>query len=223
MIHEKTRHMNIFRNRSTPPSFKTQAGFSLVEILVVISIIATLAALTVGLAGRAAEAKKRSQILAEMGVIEMAVERYKEKFGFYPPDNPLDATRPPLFYELTGTRPNGADFQPLVGSESISGADVLTYFGRPGFANSQPGEAKNFLEQLKSAQYREIKPNLSGSSVKFLVVPVDGPNPLTGIDDKPMNTWRYNSSSPTNNVGHFDLWAEVTIRGRTTIIPNWKK
>ena len=151
-----------------------------------------------------------------MAVLEMGVERYKEKLGFYPPDNPIDATRPPLFYELTGTRPTGTDYQTLVGTETISAADVITYFGRPGFANSQPGEAKNFLEQLKGAQY-------TTNNVKFLVVPVEGPNPATGLEEKPRNLWRYNSSNPTNNVGHFDLWAEVTIRGRTEIIGNWRK
>ena len=215
--------MNIFRKTSNSPAFNAGAAFSLIEVLVVISIIATLAALTVGLAGRAAESKKTSQIAAEMAALETAIERYKEQLGFYPPDNPNDPTRPPLFYELTGTRPSGIDYQTLVGGDPISGVDVLSYFGRPGFANSQPGEAKNFLEQLKAAQYREIKPTLATSHIKFLVVPVDGPNSATGVDDKPMNTWRYNSTNPTNNVGHFDLWAEVTIRSRTVIKGNWRK
>ncbi|MBC8003190.1 MAG: type II secretion system protein [Opitutaceae bacterium] len=208
-------------SKSTPSN--SPSAFSLVEVLVVISIIAALAALTVGLAGRAAESKKTSQVNAEKAVIELAIESYKAKLGFYPPDNPNDPTRPPLFYELTGTQPTNSDYRTYVGTEVISGADVFGYFGRPGFANSQPGEAKNFLENLKAVQYRDIKPNSGASRVKFLVVPVDGPNPVLDIDDKPMNLWRYNSSNPTNNVGHFDLWAEVTIRGRTNIIGNWRK
>ena len=218
--------MNILRKRFRLLSAGSLAGFSLVEVLVVISIIALLAALVVGLAGRAAEARKMSLVTAEKAVLEVAIERYKEKLGFYPPDNPNDSTRSPLFYELIGTRlaEAASEYQPLViTNDTISVADVLSYFGRPGFANSQPGEAKSFLEQLKAAQYRNIKPNAAGAKVKFLVVPVDGPNPLMDIDDKPMNTWRYNSSNPTNNVGHFDLWAEVTIRGRTNIIGNWSK
>jgi hypothetical protein len=36
------------------------------------------------------------------------------------------------------------------------------------------------------------------------------------------SSWRYVSSSPTNNPGTFDLWIELKTRNRNIIIGNWK-
>ena len=38
-----------------------------------------------------------------------------------------------------------------------------------------------------------------------------------------MNPWRYNSSSPTNNPGSYDLWVQLSIGGKTNLICNWSK
>ena len=36
-----------------------------------------------------------------------------------------------------------------------------------------------------------------------------------------VNPWRYNSSNPTNNPGHFDLWVDIILSGKTNRISNW--
>jgi hypothetical protein len=39
-----------------------------------------------------------------------------------------------------------------------------------------------------------------------------------------VNPWRYNSSSPTNNPGAYDLWIQIVITpGQTNLICNWRK
>src|SRR5262245_634604 len=83
-----------------------QQAFTLVETLVVVAIIAMLAGLIVGLAGRAGESKIRKRAEVEVQQLVMAIENYKSKLGYYPPDNPNDSTHTnnALYYELTGTR-----------------------------------------------------------------------------------------------------------------------
>jgi hypothetical protein len=42
-----------------------------------------------------------------------------------------------------------------------------------------------------------------------------------GLPD--VNPWRYNSSSPTNNPGSYDLWIQLAFGGKTNLICNWSK
>ena len=60
------------------------------------------------------------------------------------------------------------------------------------------------------------------SGVKVLIVPVPGPDDVK-VGEKKINTWRYNSLSPTHNPDFYDLWAEIVIGGKTNIIGNWKE
>ena len=61
-------------------------GFTLVELLVVIAIIGVLATLITVAATAGRQYVKMGVIKTEMGQIEMALERYKNEFGEYPPD-----------------------------------------------------------------------------------------------------------------------------------------
>ncbi|MEM6366189.1 MAG: type II secretion system protein [Planctomycetota bacterium] len=61
-------------------------GFTLVEILVVISIIGILSAIAVPVVGTALRTAKESAIRLEIDVMDQAMEAYKLKYGEYPPD-----------------------------------------------------------------------------------------------------------------------------------------
>ena len=55
---------------------------------------------------RQAQPKRSHRARAELAQIETAIEAYKTKLGFYPPDNPLSPpnwTINQLYYELLGT------------------------------------------------------------------------------------------------------------------------
>ncbi len=61
-------------------------GFTLVELLVVITIIGILAGLITAAAFRARIAAKQAAIKIEMEQLSMAIERYKNEVGEYPID-----------------------------------------------------------------------------------------------------------------------------------------
>jgi prepilin-type N-terminal cleavage/methylation domain-containing protein len=168
-------------------------GFTLVELLVVISIIAILAGLLVYLLPGITEKKVRGRVKTELAMLVMALNTYKEKNGFYPPHNP-DTNRPaPLYYELTGTRPDPV---------------ALNLLGVVDTVNSN-----NFCQGLKPSAYA---PDPGQQSLTNLVVPYKGPN-------GDYNPWRYVSSNALHNPEGFDLWAEVVVGGKTIVIGNWKE
>ncbi len=61
-------------------------GFTLVELLVVISIVALLAAALVPAVFKSIEKAKTARIGIELASIESALERYKQEMGEFPPD-----------------------------------------------------------------------------------------------------------------------------------------
>ncbi len=70
-----------------PPQSKGRAaGFTLVEMLVVITIIGILAGLVIPAVVVAMRKAKEATIVMEISQLDMALKAYKEKFGEYPPD-----------------------------------------------------------------------------------------------------------------------------------------
>ena len=69
-----------------PPRRRIPVGFTLVEMLVVIAIIAMLAGLVTAAAVRARVYAKEAAITFEIKQLETACQAYKERFGEYPPD-----------------------------------------------------------------------------------------------------------------------------------------
>lgn len=67
-------------------------GFTLVEMLVVITIIGLLAALLTAAAWRAFVTAKNALIVAEIAKLDLAIQSFKENFGDYPPENQAAVT-----------------------------------------------------------------------------------------------------------------------------------
>jgi prepilin-type N-terminal cleavage/methylation domain-containing protein len=190
-------------------------GFTLIELLVVISIIAILAGLllTAGVGIQRNAAKKRAK--AELQMVAIAIDAYKSKLGYYPPDNPNNFGLNSLYYELVGCeRINATQFKPRDGSGNVSAAQL----GVPGIMNATPANsngddaivAQSFLKELKPTQYADLNP------VRRLGVALDGPV-MAGT----VTPFFYNSSNPTNNPNSYDLWVDIRVGGKTNRISNW--
>ena len=209
-------------------------AFTLIELLVVISIIAVLAAFTIPVFSGVKRQQYIRHTQAELALLETAIERYKAAYGFYPPDSPNNGNYPlvnQLYYELEGTTFNSAtaSYTTLDSSAQISTNNVGVAFKVGGFINctkSASAEdsvaARNFLPDLKPNQYAIVTNNNVGVTV--LVGSVGGPD----LNYKPfgvsgLNSWRYNSSNPTNNPGAYDLYIQLVIAGKTNLICNWSK
>lgn len=213
------------------------AAFTLIELLVVIAIIGILAALIVPISGAVNKKKQISLAQAQMQSIAQAIEGYHTTLGFYPPDNTNNVVTNQLYFELMGTTNNGASavggvptqFGTLDGSAYISSSgspsDLQRYFSAQGFANTstrtqsddQGKAASTFLNHLLPNEYGLV--DTSKPQILILACPVPGPLVLSA--NSALNPWRYNSSHPTNNVGTYDLWVDLLIKGRTNRVCNW--
>ena len=216
---------------------KSRAAFTLIELLVVIAVIALLASMIFPVMGAVNRAKVRARSAAERAQLETAISSYKSRHGQYPPDNPNDPVRNPLFYELLGTTFTNGVYTTLDGGCSIRQSDLATAFGPnvPGFVNCTRGGggdettgAESFLKGLKEVQVKELPAGAGRAKVlagidwkvadqPFNVQPINIPG-AEGI-----NPWRYNSSKPTNNPNSYDLWIDVNIGGKIYRVCNWNK
>jgi prepilin-type N-terminal cleavage/methylation domain-containing protein len=216
--------------------FTSRLAFTLVELLVVISIIGVLAAFTVPVLKSLKRREFISKTQAELALLETAIDSYKAAYGFYPPDNTnivnnlTSAMTNQLYYELIGTTNNGVNYVALDGSAQIPVGSVGNAFGVGGFMNCNSANkvssedspsAKSFLSSLKPNQYATIADG--AANVTLLVASVGGPDqkyqPLNTLD---LNPWRYVAQG-TNNPGGYDLWVQLVIAGQTNLVCNWNK
>jgi len=216
---------------------RARRAFTLIELLIVISVIVLLAGLTFPAVRAARLSVMRSRARSEMSQIETAIERYKDRLGFYPPDNPIPAVNPnnwamnQLYYELLGTTNIGTAAAPIYltldGSAQVKASDFSSAFGPSvtGFMNcaratrgDDPVNAMSFLTDLKPGQ-RMVLTNKTGDPLcTILVCGLEGPQALSSGG---VNPWRYNSSSPRYNTKSFDLWIDVIAGNKTNRICNW--
>lgn len=208
--------------RSDERSHRSCGAFTLIEMLVVIAVIAILAGIIIGVLPAAQGRSIRSRVKTDMNAIETAINTYKQKHNFYPPDNPKDHGQPPLYYELTGTTNSnaGANVQYYSRSthEVFTQNEVQGLFGIPGFLNTGTAEDESGVENFyraKAPRYREMPAANGLPAFKVLVAPRDGP-------DKQLAVWHYVKTGATNNVGEYDLWAEIDIGGDKVVINNWE-
>lgn len=117
------------RATSAPPRRAT-GGFTLLELLAVIAIIAVLTSIVIGVGRRASETGKTARAKAELAALSAALEAYKRQHGDYPQTgfvaNDADAASPGasdgpgiLFNALAGKRGPRAALTPLDGRAQV--------------------------------------------------------------------------------------------------------
>ena len=79
---------------------RSRAGFSLIELLVVVSIIVILAGITIGVMSRVSLKQDISQTRTNLLLVRNALEDYKNEQGFYPVGQ--DSLSSSVFMALSG-------------------------------------------------------------------------------------------------------------------------
>jgi len=219
---------------------RRRTAFTLIELIVVIAIIGLLAAMIFPIAGAVNRHKQIGTAQTQLQALSTAIESYKSKLGFYPPDNPNNAVSNQLYFELMGTTNNGVGTtkQPTLWVATDGSAQIGTtttpktindYYGVSAFANSSTrarsddngSAAGTFINNLKGNEIGLI--DSADPNSKILVCSVTWPLDRGAIlsANPGMNPWRYISSHPTNNTGSYDLWVDLIIAGKTNRVCNW--
>jgi prepilin-type N-terminal cleavage/methylation domain-containing protein len=213
-------------------------AFTLIELLVVIAIIGILTAMIFPIVGVISKKKKITVAQGQLKALEMAIEGYKTKLGYYPPDNPLNVVSNQLYFELMGTTNDGINrmtptvYVTMDGSAEVDTTgtpNINSYFNVVGLANTstrahsddQGAAASTFLDNLTPNQIGVLDPGTG--KVKILICAVDWPAEKTPvpISGTTYNPWRYVSSHPTNNTATYDLWVDIVIGNKTNRVSNW--
>lgn len=212
-----------------PPATRHRLAFTLVELLVVMAVIATLAAMIFPAAAMIKRNAIIKRISTQMKLLEVALTAYQANLGHYPPDNPNAPEFNQLFFELAGTTNySGNIYLSQVGPgitniPAVYGTDVAGFVNVSRGSGDDVQQAKNYLNSLKSANYLEVQSG--GPATTVLGVADKGPLMFLGFNDTSLsiNPWRYASSSATNNPGKYDLWVDVIIGGKTNRFCNWSE
>jgi prepilin-type N-terminal cleavage/methylation domain-containing protein len=129
-------------------------SFTLVELLVVISIIAILAGLVLGGAGAVRQRASRGQAKAEIAAIEAGLARYQMDFGTYPVASNISAG--PNGY---GIRPSDNSY---IGANQAGNILFTNLWGAATYATNTGGRK----------QYLNVKPSMVNTSgVNYFVDP----------------------------------------------------
>jgi prepilin-type N-terminal cleavage/methylation domain-containing protein len=202
-------------------------GFTLVEMLVVMGIIAVLAAMIFPITAAVNKRRNLNRAKAELSQVEMAIQNYNTKLGHYPPDNPANAIINALYYELLGTQfvNNGTAYQTMDGSAQINTNAVPGIFGVSGFVNCSRGtgdEAQpgiKFSQGFTAGQY--VDTGTAPNTYRLLGCAVDGPEAMLDSGNRKISPYWYNCSSQTNNPNSFDLWLDLSIGSHGYRVSNW--
>ena len=190
------------------PEIKAAAAFTILELLVVIGIIITLAALILGTVGYVQKKGARSRAEAEIAAMSAALESYKADNGVYP------AT----------TNTNAVDARSSVNMVNYQRASLDLYAALTGDTNhDRKLDSADADPSAKS--YLAFRPNM--------LSPRDQNMAVTAIVDPFGNSYGYSTiANATANPGAaggagynptFDLWSTAGTSGNNPNDPQWIK
>ncbi len=152
-------------------------GFTLVELLTSIAVIAILSAFTVGAVRGAKERSNIARARADLAALSTALEEFKRIYGDYPQLGEFGQA-PVTPTGVTATLPNGAG--PGVNTAQAKLFNCLTgVFGARAFSNSDRLNGPNLLPP----QFADAAKYINGTLTTQYLVPVSNtPNPPSKVE-----------------------------------------
>lgn len=202
------------------------SGFTLIEMLTVIAIIAVLASMIFPVTRAVNRTRTKTRIKAELTQVETAITLYKTKRGHYPPDNHYQNGNPnpyvnQLYYELAGTTNWGAasdiSYQTLDGGSRVDANAIKTALGNPslnavsGFVNTTAAvsadEGSTVVNCAKGV-FRADQIGMTASGFKVLVGSIPLPSGLNPSPPRAAGTPPYPGSVQVNlnNPAWYCAW-----------------
>ncbi len=184
-------------NWQIQPPRRGGAGFTLLELLIVIAIIAILAALTMGAFKFATEAASRNRTTAALTAIKGALERYKEKFGEYP-----EPMAPAETADVSGTTVRIGGAKMLYQAITGDGTDALKLASG---APAAPSDGKTDDTELENVIDGSMPPSMIYPPASTLKAGYAGPIYFIDGFSRP---FQYDKGGSTDAVNPtFDIWS----------------
>jgi type II secretory pathway pseudopilin PulG len=182
-------------------SISRKSAFTIIELLVVISIIIVLAGLILSTVGYVQKKGARSRAEAEIAAISAALESYKADNGIYPKDADTDALDP--ITDVDNISAAGAN---KYGKASLSLYKVLS--------GDADADANRVAEQKS---YFSFKPNM--------LEPSGGSGSVIAIRDPFGYSYGYSTMKASGGVDGYnptyDLWSTAKSTAANQWIKNW--
>jgi prepilin-type N-terminal cleavage/methylation domain-containing protein len=191
------------------------AGFTLVEMMIVISIIVVLAALTLGGYNYAMRGSKRRTTEATLTAVTSSLERYLEKFGEYPePANEEEMVEimPGKMYNVGGAR---CLYQALRGDgyDAIKGVQGGSAAESPASSDGDFG-----ADEIDNVLFKDMPPTMWRKHAGIYFIMDAFSNPLQYVKAPPPSTSSSgagagggssggNSGAPATINSSYDLWS----------------
>lgn len=174
-------------------------AFTILELLVVLTVIIVLAGLILATSGYVQNKGARSRTDVEIAAISAALENYKADNGVYPSNVDTRALDPATTTPESYRPASSYLYSQLTGDDD---ANPIT---------PAPSNAKNYFGS-------GLKPNMLAPSP---------PGPNTYLQDPFRNSYGYSTAKaedPAGAVGHnptFDLWSTANSASAAQWIKNW--
>ena len=193
----------------TSRGFRRYNGFTLIELIVVVSIIAVLGALVLSTAGYARKKGARARAETEIAAMSAACENYKADNAVYPRDNPT-----PGYTDALDARQNGDPTQSIYTNASLYLFTQLS------------GLNQNQTPITGARSYFSFKPQM---------LSIDTNGNVIAIKDPVGNSYGYSTiqaATADTTKGYnptFDLWSTAGLTTNPpgtppdTITPQWIK
>jgi prepilin-type N-terminal cleavage/methylation domain-containing protein len=186
------RQTPVHSDLATTPGSHRRSGFTLVELLAVIMIIALLAGLVTPAVIRARNSARNAAIKAEIDMLHMAIMNYKNEYGSFPPAVDLAPNTAgsstakhlqrlfPRCMNIVGATGQLQGAQPIVPASALA-SWLMGYTGDPSSPIQPPANRKKLFDfdqtRLSGASYapagKKGSPYIYIDAVSYSLVPYD--------------------------------------------------